>query len=134
LEKICDACGVEPRCVMTGANVYLSRAWTTHSSDLFMCFRCFRLSVYGLNPTPLTILVGPCHPGEAQKVVPARPDVVAVGNYELIPAKRGFSRICGGDLILLPYAIYYITERCGHHEEMKSYFKRASSGFHHDPA
>jgi len=114
MEKTCPNCGRDLRCVFTGASVLLGREDATHQCDIFGCFECDQYFIYGMN----------------KNLTDVPPDAVVPG-YTIKPypenAYRGdYASIDSGTVVLLPSAIKYISEKCGHVEEMKRYVEKSS--------
>jgi len=123
VNKTCSKCGQELRCTFTGATVYLAHTGRTHSADLFMCFECEKFFVYGLNVNPYVAWKA----DTGEKIVPA-PDVVVSGTFFVDPYSKdsAYARVVAGDVIPLPTAILYMSEKCGHALQMDSYLKKGA--------
>jgi hypothetical protein len=86
-----------------------------------MCFKCDDFFVYGLNTNPYVAWKA----DTSEKVTPS-PDVVVNGAFTVDRYSKdsAYAKIVGGDVVPLPSALKYMTEKCGHVDEIGSYLRK----------
>lgn len=124
-DKDCVPCNRRLRCVYTGCYVYLAGTGKTYCADLFCCFGCLRFYVFGMNRKALECQIE--NMGERTAVLPApnvvvaSPVIVPYGRVSEFAEARGY-------VIPLPSALLYMSEKCGHAEEVARYLKPRNKG------
>jgi len=126
MEKICPVCNKDLRCVFTGANVFLVQDHAIHSADIFACFPCVTYHVYGMNLTPL-VMWRKKEDGGREEVRPI-PNVVVESGAMVNKYPDGVMAHVDGKVTLLPSATRYISEKCGHVDEIKEYIQIRTGG------